>query len=444
MVNNKRIISQNADKKINGPIIYWMSRDQRVEDNWALLYAQELSIQHKTPLVVIFCLRKKFSYATERIVNFMIEGLKEVEKKLLQYSIPFVFLTGEPPYEIEKFVKVINAGAIVSDFSPLKYRRRWNEELSKKINIPFFEVDSHNIVPVWEASSKLEFAAYTIRPKIESKLYEFLEEYPSVKKQFYSLNLPNNEWVEIISSLQIDGSIKKVSWIKSGSKEAHKTLDEFIKIKIENYDRDRNDPNKDGQSNLSAYLHFGQISSQRIVLEIKRRVKESYTKAFFEELIVRKELSDNFCFYNENYDSPKGYPEWSKKTLSEHRGDKREYIYTNEDFEGAKTHDPLWNAAQKQLLSEGKMHGYMRMYWAKKILEWSRDVNDAHATALFLNDKYSFDGRDPNGYTGIAWSIGGVHDRAWFEREVFGSIRYMNFNGAKRKFDVGAYINKYT
>lgn len=196
-------------------------------------------------------------------------------------------------------------------------------------------------------------------------------------------------------------------------------------------------------SNLSSYLHFGQISAQRVALEVQPFIEYAESqKSFLEELIVRRELSDNFCFYNKYYDSFEGFPNWAKKTLNEHRNDKREFIYSLQQFEDAKTHDDLWNAAQIEMTTTGKMHGFMRMYWAKKILEWSASPEDALETAIYLNDKYELDGRDPNGYVGCAWSIGGVHDRAWAERPVFGKIRFMNYNGCKRKFDINSYIKK--
>jgi len=221
-------------------------------------------------------------------------------------------------------------------------------------------------------------------------------------------------------------------------------LDSFFEERLSGYNEKRNDPNENVSSNLSPYLHFGQISAQRIALETYKRKHNIETKdAFLEELIVRRELSDNFCFYNKNYDSFDGFPEWAKKTLNEHRKDKREFTYHLEQFEKAKTHDDLWNAAQIEMVKTGKMHGYMRMYWAKKILEWTETPEEALEYSIYLNDKYELDGRDPNGYTGCAWSIGGVHDRAWTERPVFGKIRYMNYNGAKRKFDVKRYIQKY-
>ena len=161
-----------------------------------------------------------------------------------------------------------------------------------------------------------------------------------------------------------------------------------------------------------------------------------------EELIVRRELADNFTFYNTQYASFDGFPAWAKQSLNEHRKDKREYLYSLKQFEQAETHDPLWNAAQTQMINKGKMHGYMRMYWAKKILEWTPSPEEAMMIAIYLNDKYELDGRDPNGYAGIAWSIGGVHDRAWFDRPVYGKVRYMNYRGCESKFNVKEYIRQ--
>jgi deoxyribodipyrimidine photo-lyase len=213
---------------------------------------------------------------------------------------------------------------------------------------------------------------------------------------------------------------------------------------LQDYNEKKNDPNFSVLSNLSPYLHFGQISAQKIALEAKK-LEADYGESinsFLEEMIIRRELSDNYCLYNKNYNSFEGFPAWAKRTLNEHRKDKREYLYDLADFENAKTHDDLWNAAQIEMVKTGKMHGYMRMYWAKKILEWTESPEQAFEYGVYLNDKYELDGRDPNGYVGVAWSVGGVHDRAWTERPVFGKIRYMNYNGCKRKFNVASYIEK--
>jgi len=223
-----------------------------------------------------------------------------------------------------------------------------------------------------------------------------------------------------------------------------KTLSDFIQNKLNSYTSQRNDPNLDGTSNLSPYLHFGQISAQRIVLEsIKVKKIGNLKGTYYDEIIVRRELSDNFCLYEPDYDKFEGFHSWAQQSLNAHREDKRDYTYSLDEFEKAKTHDDLWNAAQHQMIKRGKMHGYLRMYWAKKILEWTETPEKAIEFAIYLNDKYELDGRDPNGYAGIAWSIGGIHDRAWGERKIFGKIRYMSYNGMKRKFNVKQYIDNY-
>ncbi len=250
-------------------------------------------------------------------------------------------------------------------------------------------------------------------------------------------------WNSVKDNLKINFDVKEVDWIKSGEDEASKMLQFFIEEKFTRYNEDKNNPTLHGQSNLSPYLHFGQISAQRIALTVEQLCEDSESKkSFLEELIVRSELSDNFCYYNKNYDSFDGFRNWAKESLNHHKNDKRDFVYSREQFENSETHEVLWNAAQTELVKTGKLHGYMRMYWAKKILEWSSSPEEAMQIAVYLNDKYELDGRDPNGYTGCAWSIGGVHDRAWGERPVFGKIRYMNFNGAKRKFDVDEYISQ--
>ncbi|MFO7446991.1 MAG: deoxyribodipyrimidine photo-lyase [Ignavibacteriaceae bacterium] len=447
MINSFRIkLLHRGNSTGIGPVIYWMSRDQRAHDNWALLFAQQLSFEKNRGLVVIFNLVNEFLEASIRQYGFMLKGLQEAEKELAKYNIPFVLLSGKPEINIPSFIKDVNASALITDFDPLKIKLKWQEQVRAKIQIPYYIVDTHNIVPAWHVSGKQEFGAYTIRPKINRLLPEFLEDFPllSKMKKSEALSFDKTDWVHAGKSLKINYDVKEVNRIKPGSKEAQKTLNYFLREKINNYASQRNDPNKNAQSNLSPYLHFGQISAQRIALETKEFDCDGESKnAFLEELIVRRELSDNYCYYNKNYDAFEGFPKWAQGTLNKHKKDKREFIYTLKEFEEAKTHEDLWNAAQKELLYTGKLHGYMRMYWGKKILEWSKSPEEALRISIYLNDKYSLDGRDPNGYTGCAWSIGGVHDRAWAERGVFGQIRYMNRNGAKRKFDVDEYVKKH-
>jgi deoxyribodipyrimidine photo-lyase len=439
-LRRRRVLSEGLQKV--GPVIYWMQRDQRVHDNWALIYAQNIAIEKNVPLFIIFNLIPNFLEATIRQYGFMLKGLEDVEVESKRFNIPFFVLLGKPEDEIPKFVKKVRASIIVSDFNPLKNIKAWKESVAKKIDIPFHEVDAHNIVPCFVASNKLEYGAYTIRPKIQKLLPEFLDEFTFLKKMEHVINKEKINWIKPRKSLNIDMDVPEIDWLKPGEDAAQKILENFIRNKFSHYCERRNDPNEDALSNLSPYLHFGHIAPQRVALVIQSSSGNNESqKSFLEEMIVRRELSDNFCHYNNNYDSFEGFSDWAKSSLDKHRKDKREFIYSLKKFDKANTHDNLWNAAQNEMVFKGKMHSYMRMYWAKKILEWSKSPEDAMETAIYLNDKYELDGRDPNGYAGIAWSIGGIHDRAWFERNVFGKIRYMNYNGCTRKFDVKKYIN---
>lgn len=419
-----------------------MQRDQRVDDNWALIYAYEQAIEKNEKLIVVFNVVTDFLKATHRQYYFMIEGLKEVSKRLAKLNISFYIFTGDPEKNIPKFINELQASMIITDFNPLRIIKTWKEKIATKIDIPFLEVDAHNIVPTWAASNKLEFAAYTIRPKIKKLLSEYLDTFSSMQKiNNYAADKNIIDWDNLYRLLKVDFSIKPVKSFIPGGEAASNLLKSFVETKLEIYKRDRNDPNKNGLSNLSPYLHFGQISAQRIALILSDfQTGDESVGSYLEELIIRRELSDNFCFYNSYYDEFKGFHNWAQNSLNEHRKDKREYIYSLEEFELGKTHDDLWNAAQIEVVKKGKMHGYLRMYWAKKILEWTESPEQALEFGIYLNDKYQLDGRDPNGYTGLAWSIGGVHDRAWSERPVFGKIRYMNYNGCRRKFDVNLYI----
>ncbi len=434
---------QPGDSGGKGPVIYWMSRDQRTSDNWALIHAQNLALDRKRPLLVVFCLAPSFLGAAIRQYGFMLRGLKEVQKDLETRGIPFILLAGEPGREVPRLMEETKACHLVSDFDPLRVKRQWKEEVGREVSVPFTEVDAHNVVPCRLASEKQEYGAYTIRPKINRLLPEFLETFPRRRRHPFpwTKRVPRIDWDGLISTLRVDRRVPEVSWITPGERAAKRVMKGFIGRKLAGYSETSNDPNAGSQSDLSPYLHFGQISAQRVALEVVGSGPGGESvDDFLEELVVRRELADNFCFYNPSYDRFEGFPRWAAETLDHHRGDERPYIYSREDFDQARTHDRLWNAAQMEMVARGKMHGYMRMYWAKKILEWSPSPEEAIETAIALNDRYELDGRDPNGYTGIAWSIGGVHDRAWGERPIFGKVRYMSEKGARTKFDVEEYI----
>ncbi|XP_073009836.1 deoxyribodipyrimidine photo-lyase [Typha latifolia] len=458
-----RLLSSGAPSptstSTSGPVIYWMFRDQRIRDNWAILHAAQLaasSSSSSSPLAVAFTLFPSpfFLSARSRQLAFMLRSLRLLSLHLTSLNIPFFLLRGDPVLTLPSLLRRLNASALVADFSPLRPFRSSLDAIVREVGneITVHQVDAHNVVPVWAASERLEYAAKTIRPKIHRLLPEYLVEFPDLPRlssPWIGEEPPGINWDELISEVKREaGDVREIGWCEPGEDAAMEMLmgrmDGFLTKRIKNYVTDRNDPVKPkGLSGLSPYLHFGQISAQRCALEAKARRKFSpqSVDAFLEELIIRRELADNFCYYQPQYDSLQGAWEWARKTLMEHALDKREHIYTREQLEKAKTHDPLWNASQLEMVHYGKMHGFMRMYWAKKILEWTSGPEEALSTAIYLNDKYEIDGRDPNGYVGCMWSICGVHDQGWKERPVFGKIRYMNYAGCKRKFNVDAYIS---
>ncbi|XP_067309246.1 CPD photolyase [Pseudorasbora parva] len=449
--NKKRLRHLSSTQKIkqgSDGVLYWMSRDQRVQDNWALIYAQQLALAEKLPLHICFCLVPRYLDAAYRQYAFMLKGMQEVAMECKSLDIQFHLLSGEPGENLPTFVKNLNFGAVVTDFNPLRIPLQWIEAVKKHLpsDIPFIQVDAHNVVPCWEASEKLEYGARTIRGKITKLLPEFLTEIPLLDTHPHAASQIAKpiDWEELLSSLELDRSVGEVDWAQPGTSAGMAMLESFIDQRLRFFATHRNNPNCDAISRLSPWLHTGQLSAQRVVRQVKREKNASESVASFtEELVVRRELADNFCFYNHNYDDISGAYDWAKKTLQDHAKDRREYLYTKEQLENAKTHDQLWNAAQRQLLSEGKMHGFLRMYWAKKILEWTASPEEALSIAIYLNDHLALDGCDPNGYVGCMWSICGIHDQGWAERPVFGKIRYMNYAGCKRKFDVAQFERKY-
>ncbi len=474
----QRVLQEGVTDFDSAPqaVVYWMTREMRVHDNWSLLTAIEIANQQQVPVVVIYNLKADYLGGGARQYHLKLQGLQSVETGLRKHHIQLLVTTGDDAEsEMHALLNKWNVQTVVVDFNPLRIQQEWNAALMKQLpNVSLIEVDAHNIVPVWETSEKQEWAARTIRPKIHKRLPEFLTEFPAThapKQQrlladvYPQPKAPHWEALEKAGPKpqEIDAEIA----VMGGEVPAHKKLEVFIK-RLKGYGIDRNDPTIDGQSDLSPYLHYGMIAPQRVALSViaeagvsverlfdarqnaASREKQSKqmsladsAAAFLEELIVRRELSDNYCLYQPHYDSFAGFPDWAQQTLNAHRRDTREYLYTLKEFEQGKTHDTAWNAAQLQMVRTGKMHGYMRMYWAKKILEWTKDPEQAQKWAIVLNDRYSLDGRDPNGYVGIAWSIGGVHDRPWFDREVFGTVRFMAESGLKKKFDLEAYVAKW-
>ncbi len=445
MIQQERIKNLSGREIKQGSyVLYWMQASHRTEYNHALEHAISQANKLNKPLLVFFGLMNNYPEANERHYFFMLEGLKKVQSSLEKMDINMVIWDKSPEVGVVELSS--DASLVVVDRGYLKIQKEWRKYVAKRIGCPLVQVESDSIVPVEVASPKEEYSAASFRPKIEKKLDSYLiplkknrPKIGSLDLDFYSFDIKDIE--KAIFRLNIDRSVKRINEFHGGTIEAKKHLEAFLKNKLDRYPELRNDPTVDYLSNMSPYLHFGQISPLYTALKVL--ATDNLGKdVYLEELIVRRELSLNFVFYNMNYDSFNGLPEWARKTLLEHKKDPREYTYTLEEFETAETHDPYWNAAQKEMMFRGKMHGYMRMYWGKKILEWSKTPEDAFKTALYLNNKYELDGRDPNSYTGVAWCFG-KHDRPWKNRPIFGKIRYMNDKGLKRKFDVNRYVEKF-
>jgi deoxyribodipyrimidine photo-lyase len=425
-------------------VLYWMQAAQRADDNHALEYAVDLANERGKPLVAFFGLTESFPEANERHYAFMLEGLAETARSLEKRGVRLVVRKTSPDAGAIGLAR--RADLVVVDRGYLRVERGWREAAARDIDCPLIQVETNAVVPLEQASPKEEWAARTLRPKIERRLEEFLVPLKSrrLKKNSLGLRLDSLDIMDApraLGRLKIDRSIGRVARFMGGTSEAKRRLGEFIARKLVLYSEARNDPNAGAVSDMSPYLHFGQISPLFIALEVLRS-KSPAAEVYLEELIVRRELSLNFVQYNPAYDRFAGVPAWAQKTLGEHEQDKREAIYSAAELEGARTGDPYWNAAQRQLVAEGTMHNYMRMYWGKRLIEWTRSAGEGFWIALYLNNKYAVDGRDPNSFAGVAWCFG-RHDRAWPSRPVFGKVRSMTASGLRRKFDIEAYIRKY-
>ena len=444
MIQPERILVLN-DRPVRdrGFVLYWMQAAQRAEWNHALESAVRLANERGKPVLAAFSLTDDFPEANARHYAFMLEGLKETQAALAKRGIGLLILRGSPEQTIPALAK--DADAVVTDDGYLRIQVQWRRQVAERCDCRVTEVTTNVIVPVETASEKENFSAGTLRPRIHKHLDAFLVPLKHTKSKTSSLKLDIESFViadieAALKKLKIDRSVTPSPFYTGGTSQAKKRLKEFIKDKLDDYADKRNDPLQDCQSNLSPYLHFGQISPLYIALEIQKSGSKCVDD-FLEELIVRRELSHNFLYYNPRYDDYDALPPWALRTLNFHAKDKRDFVYSQKQFENAQTHDPYWNAAQMEMVLTGKMHNYMRMYWGKKILEWTNTPKYAFETALYLNNKYELDGRDPNSFAGVAWCFG-KHDRAWGERPVFGKIRYMNAAGLKRKFDADAYVEK--
>jgi len=396
-------------------------------------------------VVVVFGVTDDYPEANERHYAFMLEGLRDVSIALKKKKIQFVLQHQSPDEAALSLAK--DAAFLVMDRGYLKIQKLWRSRVVKEVSCGVVQVETDVVVPVDVVTNKEEYAARTIRPKIHRILEDYLMpvdeiavKKSSLKMIFEGLDVSDVDGV--LAKMKIDRSVGRVDTFVGGEKAAQKMLKAFLELRLDGYSVKRNDPNLNGVSHMSPYLHFGQISPLDILLQMQDVAGETEdTEVYLEELVVRRELSMNFVNQNPNYDRYDALPEWAKKTLAKHEDDVRDYVYDLEVWEAAETHDPYWNAAQMEMLKTGKMHNYMRMYWGKKVIEWSETPQQAFETILYLNNRYELDGRDANSFTGVAWCFG-KHDRPWKERPVFGMVRYMNAKGLQRKFDVDGYVVK--
>jgi len=424
-------------------VVYWMQRAQRASDNPALDLAIDLGNLLGRPVVVFFGLFPFITRANLRHYRFLADGLPDIAEGLCRRRVGFV-LRRHPHHGLLPFLEEVRPAIVVGDENPLRQTAAWRETVAGRLRVPLWTVDADVVVPS-VLLEKEQYAARTIRPRLHARLNDFLvaSGEPMARVRWWAPD--GMEAIEptpaAVEGLPIARDAEPVADLRGGSKEGHRRLARFLRRGLAGYGERRNDPTEDGTSALSPYLHFGHLGPREVALAVRASgAPAGAVDAFIEQLVVRRELAVNFVRFNPRYDALAGCEDWARRALREHRRDRRPHLYTERQFEAAETHDPLWNAAQRQMVTTGWMHGYVRMYWAKKILEWSRSAEQALETAVRLNDRYQMDGRDPSGYANIAWAIGGKHDRPWPPRPVFGTVRSMTEAGMKRKFDVARYV----
>lgn len=427
-------------------VVYWMQRAQRASDNPALDLAVDAANALAKPCIVFFGLNPFVTRANLRHYQFLVEGLPDIADGLARRNVTFV-LRRHPDHRLAPLLDEVRPVLVIGDENPLRQTERWRETLAESVRAPFHTVDADVIVPTLELPGE-QYAARTIRPRIHKRLNEFLvtSHEPACRVAWTGSTPASLDPTDtsLLNGLPIDRSVSPVSGLRGGSGEGHLRLRAFVAHALHDYAIARNHPERDGTSQLSPYLHFGHLGPREVARAVSAAdVSDDSKQALLEQLIVRRELATSFVRFNPRYDSMDGVEGWARLTLARHEKDARPHLYTEAQLDAGETHDPLWNAAQRQMVEAGWMHGYVRMYWAKKLLEWAPTAADALRVAIALNDRYELDGRDPNGYANIAWAIGGKHDRPWPARAVFGTVRSMTLASTRKKFDADAYIARW-
>jgi deoxyribodipyrimidine photo-lyase len=426
-------------------VVYWMQRAQRAWDNPALDVAIAAGNLLRKPVVVFFGLNPFVTRANLRHYTFLVQGLRDIEAGLAARRVGFVE-QAHPRHRLAAFLARIRPAIVIGDENPLRQTEAWRTAVADLVKVPFWTIDADVVVPTRLIESE-QYAARTIRPRIHRHLASYLAPStdPVAEVEWRRSWAPAAESrVDLLDRLPVDRSVDAVETFVGGTTAARRALQRFVSERVDRYDEDRNHPEGAGTSELSPYLHFGHIGPREVAHAVQASgASQAAVAAFLEQLIVRRELAINFVRHNEAYDRLDGCEPWARQTLRRHGFDPRPADYPTAALEAGDTDDPLWNAAQRQMVTTGWMHNYVRMYWAKKILEWSPSPAEAFAIAITLNDRYEVDGRDPNGYASIAWAIGGKHDRPWPERPVYGTVRSMSFASTRRKFDARDYIEQF-
>lgn len=423
-------------------VVYWMQGAFRVSCNPSLECAIGAANQTGLPLLVLVVLDLGYPEANYRSFKFFLEGLVDVREGLARRGIALHLRTGKFEEVLSEYAA--EAHLLVSDAAYLPAMREVREKVYEDTEAGVVEVEPNVVVPVRVASGKMEYGAYTIRPKIKrlAPVYggRVAEREYRGERLGDELDFDPSEHEKVLK-----GRVEYVPpcGARGGSAEASVLLGDFLRTGYRSFAAMRGDPGARAETGLSPYLHFGHISPLEVLEGAGGGGAEGVNYgALFEQLVVRRELAHNFTFYARGLGSPFDFiPGWAAETLEAHERDRREYVYSLSELEEAKTHDRYWNAAQTELLREGKIHNYMRMYWGKKIIEWSETVEGAYRIMVYLNNKYALDGRDPNSYAGIGWCFG-LHDRPFMERRIFGKVRYMSEGGLERKFNMESYLRR--
>lgn len=440
---NERSVSENGRY-----VLYWMQQSQRARHNPAL----ERALQHANdlglPVLVVFGLMDDYPEANLRHYTFMLEGLRETQRRLAERGLQMTVWHGKPDEVALRYAE--DAAVLITDRGYLRHQKRWRARVADEAPCRVEQVEGDVVVPVETVTGKAEYAARTIRPKIHEHLDRCLQLPEPLPVGTPSLDLEVDQGLSleevgaVTAQLDLDRSVAPVSNLYAGgTSRAEQLLDGFLRKHLEGYDENRNQVHSQAVSHMSKYLHFGQISPVWVARQVRTADGPAAdVDSYIEELVVRRELAMNHVHFRpDTYDAYACLPEWARESLTEHASDEREYVYSGDELEQSETHDPYWNAAMKEMRETGYMHNYMRMYWGKKILEWSPDPRTAYERTLRLNNTYFLDGRDPNSFANVAW-IFGLHDRGWKERPVYGKVRYMSRGGLERKADPEAYVQK--